>query len=186
MNDFSLLCRVLGTLFYRAPQDEAVAPLLQAIRSGQLAAGWPLQQSALLTQLQKHAQAATLAASWQALFGGESAAVSPYRSAWPDGGPQQEVIAFYTDHGIPHTPQTADHFGALLLAASWLEDHYPGDAREPLLTLFERYLLPWSARFLGQVEAHTVDPFWRALAMITREALAELHSELLDDTAQPE
>lgn len=36
MNDFSLMCRILGSLFYRQPQDPLLAPLFTLIEQGKL------------------------------------------------------------------------------------------------------------------------------------------------------
>lgn len=36
MNEFSILCRVLGTLYYRQPQDPLLVPLFTLIREGKL------------------------------------------------------------------------------------------------------------------------------------------------------
>ena len=38
MNEFSILCRVLGSLYYRQPQDPLLVPLFTLIREGKLAA----------------------------------------------------------------------------------------------------------------------------------------------------
>ena len=43
MNEFSLVCRLLGTLFNRAPADPVLAPVLTMIKQGQLKAHWPLE-----------------------------------------------------------------------------------------------------------------------------------------------
>ncbi len=48
MNEFSILCRVLGSLYYRQPQDPLLVPLFTLIREGKLAANWPLEQDELL------------------------------------------------------------------------------------------------------------------------------------------
>lgn len=53
MNEFSILCRVLGTLYYRQPQDPLLVPLFTLIREGKLAQSWPLEQDELLERLQK-------------------------------------------------------------------------------------------------------------------------------------
>ena len=53
MNEFSILCRVLGTLYYRQPQDPLLVPLFTLIREGKLAENWPLEQDDLLARLQK-------------------------------------------------------------------------------------------------------------------------------------
>lgn len=44
MNEFSILCRVLGSLYYRQPQDPLLVPLFTLIREGKLAANWPLSR----------------------------------------------------------------------------------------------------------------------------------------------
>lgn len=53
MNEFSILCRVLGTLYYRQPQDPLLVPLFTLIREGKLAQSWPLEQDELLERVQK-------------------------------------------------------------------------------------------------------------------------------------
>ncbi len=54
MNEFSILCRVLGSLYYRQPQDPLLVPLFTLIREGKLAASWPAQgRTTLLARLQK-------------------------------------------------------------------------------------------------------------------------------------
>lgn len=55
MNEFSILCRVLGSLFYRQPQDPLLVPLFTLIREGKLAANWPLEQDDMLARYRKAA-----------------------------------------------------------------------------------------------------------------------------------
>lgn len=62
MNEFSILCRVLGSLYYRQPQDPLLVPLFTLIREGKLAANWPLEQDELLTRLQKSCDMAQVSA----------------------------------------------------------------------------------------------------------------------------
>ena len=81
MNEFSILCRVLGSLYYRQPQDPLLVPLFTLIREGKLAANWPLEQDELLTRLQKSCDMAQVSADYNALFIGDECAVPPYRSA---------------------------------------------------------------------------------------------------------
>ena len=61
MNEFSILCRVLGSLYYRQPQDPLLVPLFTLIREGKLAASWPLEQDELLARLQKSCEMQSLA-----------------------------------------------------------------------------------------------------------------------------
>ncbi len=117
MNEFSILCRVLGSLYYRQPQDPLLVPLFTLIREGKLAASWPLEQDELLARLQKSCEMQSLATDYNALFVGEACSVPPYRSAWVEGSSEAEVRAFLSEHGIPIGEGPADHLGSLLLAA---------------------------------------------------------------------
>lgn len=47
--------------------------------------------------------------------------MSPLRSARVAESSEQEIRAFLTARGMPLGEAAADHFGLLLLAASWLE-----------------------------------------------------------------
>jgi TorA maturation chaperone TorD len=185
MNDFSMVCRVLGTLFYRSPQDEVLAQLMVIIQEGKLAAQWPLEQEELLTRMQKSCHPPLLAAEFSGLFEGGQAKVTPFRSAWL-AEPESDVRAFLQHVGVPVNAKPADHFGALLLAASWLEDHAQGDESLALCQLFDEYILPWSDLFLGKVEAHASSEFYRVLAIISRQALPALREELSEASPDAE
>ncbi|VTP66478.1 Chaperone protein YcdY [Leclercia adecarboxylata] len=123
MNEFSILCRVLGSLYYRQPQDPLLVPLFTLVREGKLAESWPLEQDELLQRLQNSCDMQQISADYNALFVGEECRVSPYRSAWEEGATEAEVRAFLSSRGMPLTDTPADHIGTLLLAASWIEDH---------------------------------------------------------------
>ncbi|ELQ6240233.1 molecular chaperone [Cronobacter sakazakii] len=181
MNEFSIICRLLGSLWYRAPQDPVVAPIYGLIREGKLAQNWPLEQDELLARLQKNAQPDAVEADYQALFGQDDARVSPLRSAWVAESSEQEIRAFLTARGMPLGEAAADHFGLLLLAASWLEDQSAEDEIEAQETLFSEFLIPWYETFLGKVEAHAATSFWRTLAQITREAIQAMWEELQEE-----
>ncbi|ELY6224912.1 molecular chaperone [Cronobacter muytjensii] len=186
MNEFSIICRLLGSLWYRAPQDPVMAPIYGLIRDGKLAQNWPLEQDELLTRLQKSAQPDEVQTDYQALFGADDARVAPFRSAWVEQGSEQEVRAFLTSRGMPLGETAADHFGLLLLAASWLEDQSAEDEIEAQGTLFGEFLIPWYETFLGKVEAHATTPFWRTLAQITREAIQAMWEELQEEDEDEE
>ena len=184
MNEFSILCRVLGSLYYRQPEDPLLAPLYTLIREGKLAANWPLEQDELLARLQKSVDDPALVMDYHNLFIGDECSVAPYRHAWQEGANEAEVRAFLAARGMPLTDVPADHFGTLLLAASWLEDNAAEDESEALETLFADYLLPWCGTFLGKVEAHAVTPFGRTMASLTRDAIAAMWDELEEGTAE--
>lgn len=111
MNEFSILCRVLGTLYYRQPQDPLLVPLFTLIREGKLAQSWPLEQDELLERLQKSCDMQQISTDYNALFVGEECRVSPYRSAWQEGATEAEVRAFLSERGMPLTDMPADHIG---------------------------------------------------------------------------
>lgn len=56
MNDFSIICRLLGSLFSRQPQDALLTPVFDLMAQGKLQQFWPIEQDALLTRLQAAAK----------------------------------------------------------------------------------------------------------------------------------
>ncbi|CAM3574131.1 molecular chaperone [Rouxiella silvae] len=184
MNEFSIVCRVLGTLFYRQPQDPLLVPLFGLIQQGKLREHWPLEQDALLLRLQQSADPQALAAEFNHLFVGNESAVSPFRSSYVEGDSEQEVRTFLKQRGMPLSEAPADHFGAMLLAASWLEDQSQQDEAAAQIALFDEYMLPWCGKFLGKVEAHATSGFYRTLSEISREAITAMRDEL--EEALPE
>lgn len=185
MNEFSIVCRILGTLFYRHPEDPVVAPLLTLIQQGKLQPHWPLEQDALLARLQKGCDIPALAEDYQTLFAGDACAVSPWRSSYETEADAADVRTFLQQRGMPLKEGAVDHFGGLLLAASWLEDSSQEDETAAQIELFDEYLLPWSDRFLGKVESHAATAFYRTLAIICREALGAMREELDEAQALP-
>lgn len=177
MNEFSIICRALGSLYYRQPQDPLLVPLFTLIREGKLAANWPLEQDELLVRLQKSCDIGQISADYNALFVGAECSVPPVRSAWVEGATEAEVRAFLTECGMPLGENPADQIGTLLLAASWLEDNAVEDD-DALEVLFDEYILPWVGTFLGKLEAHATTTFWRTMATLTREALSAMYDEL--------
>ncbi|WP_024554576.1 TorD/DmsD family molecular chaperone [Franconibacter helveticus 513] len=181
MNEFSIICRLLGSLWYREPQDPVLAPVYALIAEGKLAQSWPLEQDALLERLQKSYNAQEIEADYLSLFVGDECRVSPLRAAWQEGAKEDEVRAFLSERGMPLSEAPADHFGMLLLAASWLEDQAQEDESEALEALFADYLLPWCGAFLGKVEAHAGSAFWRTFAQLTRDAIQAMWEELQEE-----
>ncbi|WP_096387416.1 molecular chaperone [Hafnia sp. CBA7124] len=179
MNDFSIICRLLGSLFSRQPQDAVLTPVFDLMVQGKLQQFWPIEQDALLTRLQTAAKDRTaLSADYDAMFSGADASVDIHRSDYQENATEQEVRDFLTQRGMPLGEQPADAFGQLLLAASWLEDQSAEDEVQAQITLFDEYLLPWCGKFLGKVEAHATTAFYRTLAELTREALQAMWDEL--------
>jgi TorA maturation chaperone TorD len=182
MNEFSILCRVLGTLYYRQPQDPLLVPLFTLIREGKLAQNWPLEQDDLLERLQKLRHAADCDRLQCAVRRRRVPRFAiPFCLAGRGDGSGSPC--FLSTRGMPLSDTPADHIGTLLLAASWIEDHAGDDENEAIETLFETYLLPWVGTFLGKVEAHAT-PFWRTLAPLTRDAIAAMWDELEEENEE--
>lgn len=181
MNEFSVICRVLGSLFYRQPQDPLLVPLFGLIREGKLQQQWPLEQNDLLRRLQQQCEPKALTADYNALFIGSECQVPPYGSLWENGPDEGKIRLFLQQYNMPVMDSPADHFGALLLASSWLEDHTEQNV-EAQLTLFELGILPWSDTFLGKVEAFATTSFYRTLAAISREAIQAMYDELHEES----
>ncbi|QHM70792.1 TorD/DmsD family molecular chaperone [Mixta intestinalis] len=180
MNEFSIICRVIGSLFNRQPQDPLLAPLFTLIREGKLQQHWPLEQDELLARLRQHCDPQALTADYNALFVGSDCRVPLCGSQWKDGPTEAEVRNFLQQRGMPLTEAPADSFGALLLAASWLEDQAQEDEIAAQIALFDEFLLPWCGAFLGKVEAHAASGFYRTLAALSREALQAMREELAE------
>lgn len=180
MNEFSVICRILGSLYNRAPDDAVVQPLFTLIKEGKLQPQWPLEQDDMLKVLQNNCDIPALSEDYHALFGGEHPAVSPFGADWENGPQEAEVRAFLQQRGMPLTAARCDHIGMLLLATSWLEDQSQQDEYLAQFTLFEEYLLPWCGAFLGKTEAHARTPFYRTLAAISRGAIQAMYEELTE------
>ncbi|MGV3344278.1 molecular chaperone [Enterobacteriaceae bacterium LUAb1] len=180
MNEFSIICRVLGSFYYRHPQDPVLAPLFTLLHTGKLRTQWPLEQDELLQQLERSTDLQQLETDYTALFSGKACKVSPYGSHWEAGLAETEIRAFLTACGMSLSAVSTDHIGQLLLAASWLEDQLAEDDVVAQITLFDHYLLPWCAKFFGKAEAHAETPFYRALAIISREAVQVMRDELAE------
>lgn len=175
INDFSLLCRLFGNLFYRTPTDEVLTGTFSWLKQGGLRQHWALstdsQSEQALDILAKFANPSELASAYQNLFsenGSVSTAISHYEFS---------VADFRTFRQQRNMPEIAnpDHVALLLLTASWIEDNL--DSTLAQQELFEQFLLPCLSKFLGKVEAFDTG-FYKALAQLTRDALSAMADEL--------
>lgn len=183
INDFSLLCRLFGNLFYRNPADPILAGTFNWIAQGGLRQHWALSTDAqsdnALTTLQKFASNPTqLEPSYQALFAQEGSiatTISAYSLSVAD------FVNFRQMRAMPELANP-DHIGLLLLTASWIEDNL--DSTKAQQILFEQFLLPCASQFLGKVEAFDTG-FYKALAQLTRDALSAMADELEESEQEP-
>lgn len=180
INEFSLLCRLFGNLFYRNPQDPILAGTFAWLAQGNLAKHWALstdsQSEQALTTIEKGANPTQLEAPYQALFA-ENGSIATTISAY--GISVGDFITFRQQRGMPELAEP-DHVALLLLTASWIEDNL--DSTEAQKDLFEQFLLPCLSKFLGKIEAFD-NGFYKALAQLTRDALSAMADELEETEA---
>lgn len=181
LNDFSLLCRLFGNLFYRSPTDPILADTFGWLAQGGLRRQWALdtdaQSDLALTLIEKNANPTQLSESYQALFaknGKIPTAISAFKVSVED------FVVFRDERAMPLI-ENADHIALLLLTASWIEDNL--DSTLAQQELFKLFVLPVMSKFLDLVEKQS-DGFYKALAQLTREALAAMTDEL-DETETP-
>ncbi|WEE15415.1 Tat proofreading chaperone DmsD [Citrobacter koseri] len=187
-DDFSMAARVLGALFYYAPDSTKAAPLVSALKTDGWQAQWPLSPE-VLAPIAAVFQAdieEPLPQAWQRLFVGPWALPSPpWGSVWLDresvlfGESTLALRQWMRDNGIQFEIQQnepEDHFGSLLLLAAWLAENGRHSECEQLLAW---HLLPWSARFLSVFIEGANHPFYQAAGELAQQTLAQWQSQLL-------
>ncbi|MBN6074086.1 molecular chaperone [Aggregatibacter actinomycetemcomitans] len=176
LNNFSLISRLFGNLFYRQPTDPILSGVFAWLQQGNLSQVWALNEDSdgksALDALQIPIDLKLLNQEYQKLFG-ESGSVATQISAYDIS--VEGFKDFRQMHNLPEA-DNIDHFAMLLLTASWLEDNT--DSLSAQQELFERFLLPCAAKFLAKVEKQATLPFYRALAYLTREMLSAMADEL--------
>lgn len=190
---FAFTARVLGALFYYAPDSPEAAPLVTGLTQTDWLHGWPLDNTLLgpVADELREPGDERLRAAWQRLFVGPWALPAPpWGSVWLDresvlfGDSTLALRQWMRDKGIAFEMaqnEPEDHFGALLLMAAWLSETGRDAERDQLLAW---HLLPWSSRFLSVFIENAGHPFYRALGKLTRLTLAEWQSGLLIPVAE--
>lgn len=190
---FAFTARVLGALFYFAPDSEQAAPLVTALTEGDWQQDWPLPSGQLAPVAETLHQPSdeALPDAWQRLFIGPWALPAPpWGSVWLDresvlfGDSTLALRQWMRDNGIAFEMaqnEPEDHFGTLLLLAAWLAETGRDAERDQLLAW---HLLPWSTRFLTLFVENAGHPFYRALGQLAQLTLAEWQSTLLIPVAE--
>ncbi|WP_347116184.1 Tat proofreading chaperone DmsD [Leclercia sp. S52] len=194
MNEgFAFTARVLGALFYFAPDSEQAAPLVTALTQGDWQQDWPLPPGQLVPIADALRQQAdeSLPDAWQRLFIGPWALPAPpWGSVWLDresvlfGDSTLALRQWMRDNGIAFEMaqnEPEDRFGTLLLLAAWLAETGRNAERDQLLAW---HLLPWSTRFLAVFVENADHPFYQALGQLAQLTLADWQSTLLIPVAE--
>lgn len=180
LNNFSLISRLFGNLFYRSPTDPVLAGVFAWLQQKGLEQVWALdtdkESEQAVANLQMALDLAALEKEYRSLFQGEQAKVAKDIAAY--GINAEEFLAFRRERNMPEV-QSAVDFGLVLLTASWIEDNLDSSAAQA--ELFERFLLPCAAKFLAKVESCAILPFYRSLALLCREMLAATADELEEE-----
>lgn len=182
--------RVLGALFYYAPDSEQGAPLVHEITQPLWYQHWPVADHQLVDIAQQFASTSqhteSLAQAWQRLFIGPWALPAPpWGSVWLDhenvlfGDSMLQLRQWLReqniDCGIDDT-EPCDHIGILLMLAAWLAESAKQQALDQLLAW---HLLPWTRRFLEVFISKADHPFYCALGRLTRLTLNHWQQQLI-------
>lgn len=182
LNHFSMISRLFGNLFYRSPCDPILANVFAWLQQKGLTSLWVLdtdaQSQQAIDSVQMPLDLAALDKEYQKLFGGENPQISPKISAYSVD--VDAFVNFRKTRGMPEV-ESADHFALLLLTASWIEDNLDSVAAQH--AFFEQFLLPCASKFLTQVESNATLPFYRSLALLSKEILAAMADELEEESA---
>jgi len=184
---FAFSARVLGALFYFAPDSEQAAPLVTALTTTDWYHDWPLDAELLSPVAHSLSVSAdeTLPEAWQRLFVGPWALPAPpWGSVWLDresvlfGESTLALRQWMRDSGITFNVQQnepEDHFGTLLMLAAWLSENGRDDECDQLLAW---HLLPWSQRFLAEFSENARHPFYTGIAQLALMTLEDWQSRL--------
>lgn len=180
LNNFSMISRLFGNLFYRTPTDPVLTNVFAWLQQQGLSQLWALdtdkQSEHALACLHMSLDLNALAQEYHKLFattqnteGKVSCLISSY------GIDVASFVEFRQRRGMPEV-ESADHFALLLLTASWIEDNL--DSALAQRELFEQFLLPCASGFLAKVESQASLPFYRSLALLCKDILAAMADEL--------
>ncbi|MGC6323656.1 molecular chaperone [Pasteurella multocida] len=183
LNAFSMLSHLFGNLFYRAPNDPILANVFAWLQQQGLSEIWALeldsQSQQAINSVQMPLDLNALSKEYDKLFMGDTPQVSTKISDYAVS--VEEFVNFRQQRGMPAL-ESADHFALLLLTASWIEDNLDSVAAQH--QLFEQFLLPCASQFLTQVESKASLPFYRALALLSKDMLAAMADELEEASEQ--
>lgn len=178
--------RLLGAWFYYSPDAPALGQLNQHLDEGRLANAWPYPAGApLLVTLSEACRRPQLKDAYQQLFVGPDAlAAPPWGSVYLD---PEQVLFGESHQALKHFLQQQvgvslmadrreplDHIGLLLLLLSqWAQEGQEAHVDR----LLGEFLLPWSWRYLEQLEEYSPHSFYCTLARLSIVTLHQWQTE---------
>ena len=160
VNNFSLISRLFGNLFYRSPTDPILSGVFDWLQQQGLSQVWALstdkESEAAIDNLQMKIDLTLLDQEYQKLFG-------------PNGNVPTAISSYDID---------VQRFMDFRHARNVPEAENVDQSLSAQQDLFGDFLLPCAAKFLTQVETYATLPFYRSLAYLTREILAAMADEL--------
>lgn len=186
LNWVSTSGRLLGALFYHAPDQASLQPILQFLSQADWQQQWhnfPAQQN-LEQQIQQGLQSQQLDSEYQALFIGPNSLIAPpWGSVYLDpesvlfGCSLIELREFLQQHQVAFaltSNEPEDHFGLMLLLAAYLAENHAA-LLKPFLA---QHLLTWSERYLSLLIAQQDSLFYQAVARLAQHTLADWQQQL--------
>ena len=168
--------RLLGSLFYYAPNDERVKTVLSAFSQPDWEQEWPIRHSEI-KDLIAQGQKQNLSQAYQYLFIGPNALPAlPWGSVYLDkesvifGESLLNLRTFLQKNQIEFSQNTndpEDHFGLMLMLAAYLAEQKP----ELLTEYLTEHLFTWAYRYLTLLNGQTDYPFYRGMALLAQDTL---------------
>ncbi|MGY4677747.1 Tat proofreading chaperone DmsD [Pasteurella sp. P03HT] len=170
--------RLLGALFYYAPDNQDIVPMLNIFRRPDWQEEWqPTPPSELVQAMKQGVASARLDLEYQTLFIGPDALfAAPWGSVYLDpesvifGESLLRLREFLRQNNVEfvneqHEPE--DHIGLMLMLSAYLAEHHP----TLLNTFLSEHFLVWSSRYLTLLSEQNESVFYRALATLTQLTL---------------
>lgn len=187
-HDISLTGKVLGALFYCAPDSPECRDIVAQLRGDSWVTEWPYGSEAQLMPvaalLAQDQSAEIMEETWQRLFIGPYALPAPpWGSVYLDkdivlfGDSTLKLRHWMQQHQVEITlaqQEPEDHFGLLMMMAAWLADNQPAD----LPVLLAEHILPWSYHYLGLLQSTAGHPFYQGQAQLAALTLTHWQHEL--------
>lgn len=168
--------RLLGSLFYYAPNDERVKAVFSIFSVPNWEQQWPIQHSEIKSLIGK-GQKQNLSQAYQYLFiGPNDLPAPPWSSVYLDkesvifGESLLNLRTFLQKYQIEfsqNTNEPEDHFGLMLMLAAYLAEQKP----DVLAEYLTEHLFTWAYRYLALLSEQTDYPFYQGIALLAQDSL---------------